>query len=116
MQSVMDRRSWDGNLALTDVLEQLLNGGYQLWYSERDDEIEAMLITQILQHPRKKILALPFIAGVNRDNWLPFKDTICRFARSNGCVELEGYFRPGWLRVLKGTGWDFNWTHGRMKL
>ena len=38
----------------------------------------------------------------------PTEAQIMAWGKANGCVELEGYARKGFMRVL--TGWVFGWT------
>lgn len=114
--SVINHPRNDKDEGLVDVYDKLVDGAYQLWISERDDKVEAICITAIEQRPRKKIARIPYIAGVKHKNWIHFMDALIRWARANGCDEMEGYFRQGWLRVLRGSEWEFNWTHGRLKL
>jgi hypothetical protein len=114
--SVINHPRNDKDEGLVDVYDALKDGTYQLWISEKDDQVEAICITGIEQRPRKKICKIPYIAGVDHKNWIPFLDALMRFARSQGCDEMEGYFRKGWLRVLRDSDWEFNWTHGRLTL
>ena len=106
----------DRDEGLSDVYKALMDGTYQLWISERDNEIEAICITCVEQRPRKKICKIPYIAGVEHKHWIHYQDALMRFARASGCGEMEGYFRKGWTRVLRDSEWEFNWIHGRLKL
>lgn len=98
---------WD----IWSVIAMLLNGQMQLWLSINDGKPEAAMVTRIIEYPKMRVLSLPFIGGRARENWMHFEEAIIDFGRRNGCAELEGYARKGWLRILKG--WIEGWTYIR---
>lgn len=103
-----------GNYWPIDIKNSCINRDMQLWVSINDTVFEACLITQIIVYPRIKVAGLIVIGGSGMKNWLKYEATIAAWAKSQGCEELEGYARKGWLRVL--TGWKPCWTLIRKEL
>lgn len=97
-----------------DVYHELFTGKMQLFVWVPEKAITAILITRISNRPRKKVCELPFIAGTDMKLWLEFEPYIVKFAQEQGCSELEGYCRDGWLRVLKN--WRKVWTTMRREI
>jgi hypothetical protein len=99
----------DGVMTEATVYEALLSRDMQLWTAWDDDGLEAAAVTQIVCYPGKKVAAIPLIGGRRRNDWLCFQPVFEAWARQNGCDALEGYARPGWLRVLSDD-WRHCWT------
>ena len=95
-----------GRFTEESIFESLKHREMQCWISTVDNEIEAVCITQILTYPGIKVLSLPIVGGKNRHNWLCFQDTFEQFAIANGCQELEGYARTGWLGLSRKSDKD----------
>jgi hypothetical protein len=79
-------------------------GRYGLWVVV-DDNMKVALITEILEYPQKRTLAVPFCGGEEHliDQWLPdIVRAMDDHARHNGCVSVEIFGRPGWEKILKG--------------
>lgn len=99
----------DGVMTEETVYEALLSRDMQLWTAWQDGELQAAAVTQIVSYPGKKVAAIPLIGGRKRNDWLLFQPQFEEWARANGCDALEGYARPGWLRVLSND-WRHCWT------
>lgn len=70
--------------------------------------ITACATLKIIQYPQRKVCAIPLLTGTSREDWMNLEDKIVEFAREQGCSQLEGYCRDGWMRVLKN--WKKVWT------
>ena len=113
-----------GRLTNESVKAALIEREMQLWVSiDNDGTIEAACTTQIIQYPGVKVLGLPLIGGKNRGNWLPFEPMFIAYAKENGCTEMEGYARPGWVGLVRkishsvlGKEWEPCWTIIRKKI
>ena|SRR5690606_217930 len=79
-----------------------------LWRCEK-----AVCVTHFSTYPTRRVCGLLLVAGQDRESWLHFQETIGRWAKENGCAELVGYARKGWLRVLD---WTPDYTYIRKKL
>jgi len=66
-----------------------------------DKEIIAVMVTQIIPYPKKKVLRVIAIAGEDMDRWFHFLPAIEEWAMELGCTSLEAWGRKGWLKVLK---------------
>ena len=100
----------DGVMTEETVFKALLTRDMQLWTAwDEQGELEAAAVTQIVCYPGKTVCAIPLIGGKKRDDWLVFQPQFEEWARANGCDALEGYARPGWLRVLSDD-WRHCWT------
>jgi hypothetical protein len=99
-----------GRYAPADVLAALLRAQMQLWVAiggDGDDGIEAVLVTEIIDYPRRRRCNLFLSAGNALEACLEHLPTIETWARAQGCDAIEASGRPGWERVLPG----FRRTH-----
>ncbi len=90
-----------------DVLKALLDATCRLWISWDDEgkRVEAAVVTETIQYPRRLALRLWLIGGENMKKWgRPLRDMLEEYARSQGCDAIEGGLRKGWLRI-GGEGW-----------
>jgi hypothetical protein len=100
------RRDGSDRYLPDDVLLLLIEGKAALWIAWRGREIDAAIITQILQYPRCKDCRIWLIGGRNLRGWAyKARDAIEQFARFNGCRYVSGGLRRGWLRI-GGSGWQ----------
>jgi hypothetical protein len=112
LQRALDKSQHD--MDIEDVFSSLRLRDMQLWVWVVDKEIKAAAVTQIINHPQRTICTIPLIGGSCMRDWLKVEDTIAAWAKEKGCTQLEGYARPGWLRVLKN--WKAVWTTMRRDL
>lgn len=85
----------------------------QLWLAWDDaaGKIVAAAVTQIVQHPLKKIIAIPLIGGTRWQDWWWMHKAIGEGAKTlHGCVEMHGYARDGWLKPCLKDGWRKSYT------
>jgi len=105
------------------VLKAIMDRDLLLWASVRNGIVEAAAVSQIVIYPEVKVLALPFVGGKNRNNWLIFEPTFIEYGLENGCTEFEGYMRRGWIGMSRkpsggvlGNDWEDCWTVVRKRL
>jgi len=114
-EPILKRATDRGKEFLTvDLYEYISKGKIQLWIAFDEEKIRAVCTTQIVTYPRLKVCAVLYLAGSGYKDWIMFQDYIGAWAKENGCSHLEGYFRKGWLRVLKD--WSASWTLARKEL
>lgn len=82
------------------IKKGIRNRDFQLWIVY-DDQIRAVVITQVLKYPKAKVLDLNFVGGENmlhliEQGWGALK----LFAKHEGCKYIRGYGRKGWTRLL----------------
>lgn len=76
----------------------------QLWVAHIDNELMAVFVSEIIQYPLRKALAIPFV-GSNRhtiDIWIQVYGVFEAYARHSGCSVIKGYGRRGWVKFLGG--------------
>jgi len=82
-----------------DVVAALEKGEMQGFWTEN-----AMVVTQIVAHPRKKELNV-FLAFGDLDGVMSLQDQIADFGRQHGCSFMVMSGRSGWQKVLPQHGW-----------
>lgn len=89
----------EGHYLHSDVLAAHIGGAMTVWVSATD-AVEAVMVTQLLTYPRKRICHVPWIAGKNLHSWArEFIDKVEQYARATGCQRMTGAYRRGWVRV-----------------
>ena len=89
----------DGCYLEADVAMACMAGQWQLWVSGSGGEIKAVLITEILNFPRKRKCLLRYAAGT-LGGILPHWEVFASWAREQGCDMVEIYGREGWEKTL----------------
>ena len=90
-----------------DIVDLLVKGAMQLWVGYEGEEIQAILVTEIVRHPRYQSCVIHGFSARNMDAWLPHLSTIETWALSLGCKAVEAHGRAGWQKVLD----DYKRTH-----
>lgn len=109
----------DGRYETIDIYKFLKDRDMQLWVSYNDDKKMAVAcVTEIIQYPRKKVMNIVFLAGIESETWLHCCENLKAFALSHGCQSVYGYGRKGWEKVSKPLGfkpihtiYKFDFTH-----
>lgn len=95
----------DGNAYTTkDIFDSLLQTKMQLWISwnKKEKDVEAAIITEIIDYPQKRACRYFLAGGRNMKNWFkPIKKEIENWAKHNNCNRIELVGRKGWVRWLK---------------
>ena len=90
-----------GELDTQDYFDMIESGDMQLWIAEDDGGIFAMMLTEFIQYPRKKVMRIVSIGGRGMNRWMKYFPALEAAALSVGCTGFEVFGRKGWLRVLK---------------
>lgn len=88
-----------GTHEVSDVIYELNAGKMQSFATDN-----AMVVTQIVQHPRKRELNV-FLAFGDLDEVMSMQPQVEEFGRRNGCSFLAMSGRLGWTKVLPKHGW-----------
>lgn len=78
----------------------------QVWTAEQDDEILSVFLTQVTDHPKRKVCSIIICTGHDFQQWVQFTKTIEEWAKSNGCTHMKHDARKGWERILKPYGYQ----------
>ncbi len=97
----------NGRLDLVDLYRFLRAKDLVLWVSIRDKTIEAVAVTEIIQHAKKKMCCVRIMTGENYANWIGLEQGIADWAKSIGCDGMEATARKGWAKVFK----HYDFTH-----
>tara|TARA_R110000787_G_scaffold251579_1_gene357073 strand:+ start:391 stop:819 length:429 start_codon:yes stop_codon:yes gene_type:complete len=106
IQKPLDRSM--GERHIEDIYYCLVHGQQQLWIAvDEEDGMFGVCITQILEYPNFKALAMPFIGTKPHTikKWFDYgmgdDSPIIKWARELGIKRIEGYARDGWLKMTK---------------
>lgn len=95
----------DGKYKSSDIECFLKTHEMQLWVIiDKKGTMKAVIVTQIVSYPQKKVMFFILIHGVKFGDWKHFIDDFTAFAKSHGCTAIEGYGRPGWERKISDIG------------
>jgi hypothetical protein len=91
----------------SDIVKCLIDRSMQLWvvFDDMDSEVNAIVITEISQFPRIKLLRLLCCTGENSEQWVHLLKDIEDFGKIHGCEGFQAECRPGWEKVLKNLGY-----------
>lgn len=97
IQRALDR---GGSYSIHDVLSELRSGAAQLWLAESGDQVTAICITVLNQHPQSKSCLIWLCGGDEVRTWIKLLTHIEDWAKAEGCdlITLRG--RAGWERML----------------
>ena len=91
----------DGPYKIEDVLSELHSGEAQLWLVMEVDDVKAIVVTVLNEHPNSKTCLLWLCAGSKRESWVHLIKNIETWAKLQNCDAMVMRGRPGWERVLK---------------
>ena len=83
--------------SIADVDAGIAKGDFQLWAKP-----DAVVVTQIQQHPQAKMLCI-FLAAGKLDQLEPMLEPLMEWARGQGCTSAYLVGRFGWLRSFVGN-------------
>lgn len=89
-----------GRYAPSDIDAEIASGRFQAWIVP-----DCLLVTEIKQYPRLRVLQLIGIDGTRPRRWLYLLAAIEAQARAWGCSRLEALHPAGYARYLGRTGW-----------
>ena len=98
-------RDGSGRYLPDDVLRFAVKGTVQIWiaWNPETHEIDAAIVTEIINYPRLRELRLWLIGGSNMKAWVREAiDTLEAFGRAHNCVYAIGGMRKGWMRIGQG--------------
>lgn len=97
-----------GRLGVDDILRLILNGKMQLWVVYQDAKIYGYVTTEVIEHPRCKMLAVQYCAmdtgtldQINAKMQVIAEDA----AKAAGCAGIEFVGRPGWKKTAREYGY-----------
>jgi len=86
----------------------------QLWvvYDEKNKkEIKAVVTTQIINYPQKKVCRIVTLGGNDMDEWVAqVLDVLEDWSEEQECESMETVCRKGFIKKLKGFGYEQTYT------
>lgn len=96
-----------GRYTVDDIKDCITDYNYHLWVAFEGTEFYGAVVTEIVDYPQCRMLAMQFTGGKELKKWKdPMLALLRRWARDNGCVKIESPGRPGWARVFKNDGYE----------
>lgn len=93
------------NAGMADIYEDLTAGRTMLWLVRIEDKLRAVIITEIAQHPRRRVWRVLMIGGSRMSEWLDTGiDAMKKAARIAGCSAIEADGRLGWAKIVPQRG------------
>lgn len=87
---------------ITSFINAIREKEMQLWCVFDADKPIAIMLTEIIETPKRKYVLLQECVGEGMKDWAEYIEIIKEWARSIGCRSLKWEGRKGWVRVLKG--------------
>lgn len=107
----------DGKYNIADIECSLKTHEMQLWVIvDKIGSMKAVIITQIVSYPQKKVMFFVLIHGIKFGDWKHFIDDFVSFAKSHDCTAIEGYGRPGWEKKISDIGFSKVHTVYRLQI
>ena len=86
-----------------DLLKLAMAGQVGIWFCEVDGKVVAVLVSEVKQYPRRRVLEMLFAGGSGMSQWgRAMVETLDAHARQTGCSHIAAIGRPGWARVWGG--------------
>jgi len=80
-----------------DILQLVMLGRQSMFLVRDLGRLVAVVVTEVREFPRCRVLEVPFIAGSGVRRWFrPVLDALDAQAEALGCVDLCGWDRKGW--------------------
>lgn len=96
----------NGEYLADDILDAVKARKMQLW-AVRDDEIRAVVVTEVLEYPRSRKLGVVGVAGEGMRDYLHLLPEVLEaYAKEQGCTSVRAGGREGWVRALAVYGYE----------
>lgn len=100
-----------GRYTASNIYDRIVEDDYVLWVAFEDDVILGAVVTNVMDYPQKKVLAMPYCGGVELSKWKdPMLAMLRKFAVQIGCQAIEATARKGWAKVFKDDGYKEQWV------
>lgn len=100
-----------GRYTSDDIYDSVVENDYQMWVAMDDGEFKGLVVTNVINYPKRKLLAMQFCGGVDLKLWkTPMLELLQKFGSEMGCDGIESTGRPGWAKVFKNDGYEARWV------
>ena len=100
---------WD----MQSLYEAMRNMEQNLWvaFNNEDNVIEGVGTTEFVFYPKKKMLAMQYLGGINFNSWVwDMHERFNSWAKDNKCDGIEGTARHGFWKWLEQDGFIRSYT------
>ena len=105
------QRGLSADYSVEDIYQAAKDRKMQLWVVREWGNLIAVVVTEIVDYPQKKIAVIIVCAGKEMGMWMHLLEGVLEeWARQKRCDEIRLYGREGWGRVLKSHGWKRVYT------
>jgi hypothetical protein len=99
------QRRIERNAGMADIYDDLIAERAMLWLVRTEDKLRAVIVTEIAQHPRRRVWRMLMIGGCGMSEWLGEGiKAMKRAATIAGCSAIEADGRLGWARIAPQCG------------
>lgn len=103
---------WEATETIESLRFKLLTGNLQAWAVGSGGTAEMVAFTQVVQHAKGATLQILWAAKSGTSTPLlacltKLEAVLERFADSQGCETVQIFGRPGWERILRRFGCEF---------
>jgi len=95
-----------GERDVIDVAKDLAAGTKQIWVHSTEDDLDFIIVTQVVEHPKKKICEIVYSGGSGMLKALDELEVIEDWARMNNCTDIHAIGRDYLSRSLRKYGYD----------
>lgn len=92
-----------GDVDVEDWMQMHARGAVQLFTGLYDGGLEAVMLTEFAQYPRRKVLVILALVG-RAKQFVPFMKFIEHWAELNGAEAIEAYCREAIVRYARRQG------------
>ena len=101
----LSQKRIERNAGMADIYNDLISGRVMLWTIKSEDKLRAVVLTEIAQHPRRRVWRILHIGGSGMSEWLDHGiEAMKRAARIAGCEAIEADGRLGWAKIVPQRG------------
>jgi len=94
-----------------DIYNFCKDAKMQLWIVfDSEANIKAVVTTEIINYPKKKVCRIITLGGEEIDNWLHSITVIEAWAEENECHAMETFCRKGFIKKLEHYGYEQTYT------
>ena len=99
-------------MSIEDIYNNCKDKDMQLWIVFKDDmQIQAVLTTQVIDYPQKRVCRIVTCGGQSMDEWTDtVLNTLEDWAEAQACHAMETVCRKGFIKKLKNFGYEHTYT------
>lgn len=91
-----------GRYEYNDIFEQIKSGKWKLWVTHQGLELQAVIITQIVEYPRVREFQILLCHGEDYKKWYDLISEMEAYAGLSGCNKIAALGRTGWEKIMHG--------------